>query len=200
MIVDGRLAEGERINEVRLAAQLGVSRTPLREALNRLSSEGALTSATNFGYFVRPLTLDEFEQLYAIRPILDPEALRMAGLPSKARIAKLEALNRKLAAARDPAAAIELDDDWHFMLLADCPNQVLIEMIKNIILRTRRYELALMRETRNVLRAVDDHARIVEALRSGNLKGACAALAANMQSAGEPVSDWLRKRNARSTA
>src|SRR5262249_40350900 len=74
MIVDGRLPAGERINEVRLAEQLGVSRTPLREALNRLSSEGALTSAPRIGYFVRPLTLEEFQQIYAIRPLLDPEA------------------------------------------------------------------------------------------------------------------------------
>src|SRR4051812_50184921 len=78
MIVDGRLAEGERINEVRLSEALGVSRTPLREALTRLAAEGALTSSPGLGYRVRPLTVEEFEQLYDIRPILDPEALRMA--------------------------------------------------------------------------------------------------------------------------
>src|SRR4051812_4262762 len=78
MIVDGRLGEDERINEVRLSEALGVSRTPLREALNRLQAEGALTSAPGLGYRVLPLTVEELEQLYDIRPILDPEALRMA--------------------------------------------------------------------------------------------------------------------------
>src|SRR5262245_36973472 len=82
MIVDGRLPAGERINEVHLAARLQVSRTPLREALGRLVAEGALTSVPRIGYFVCPLTLDEFEQLYPIRAILDPEALRLAGIPS----------------------------------------------------------------------------------------------------------------------
>ena len=97
MIVDGRLAAGDRINEVRLAQQLGVSRTPLREALSGLAAEGALSSVPRIGYFVRPLTLDEFEQIYDIRPLLDPEALRLAGVPDEKRIAGLEKLNADLA-------------------------------------------------------------------------------------------------------
>src|SRR5437764_12682511 len=108
MIVEGRLAPGERINEVRLADGLGVSRTPLREALNRLAAEGALSSTPAIGYSVRPLSVAEVEQLHAIRPLLDPEALRLAGRPTPAGLAKLEALNRRFAAARDAESAITL--------------------------------------------------------------------------------------------
>ena len=89
LIVDGQLAAGQRINEVHLSQQLGVSRTPLREALARLAQEGALRSVPRIGYFVRPLDIDEFEQLYDIRPLLDPEALRLAGLPSRERMQRL---------------------------------------------------------------------------------------------------------------
>jgi DNA-binding GntR family transcriptional regulator len=194
MIVDGRLPAGERINEVRLSEWLGVSRTPLREALNRLAAEGALTSTPRLGYFVRPLTLEEFEQIYDIRPILDPEALRLAGLPSPDRIERLEELNRELAAARDPERAIWLDDAWHMELLAGCPNRVLVDLIQNIIQRTRRYELALMRETRNVIRATEDHDRILAALREGDLPGGCEALERNMRSGREPIVEWLLAR------
>jgi DNA-binding GntR family transcriptional regulator len=74
MIVDGVLGAGEHVNEVHLAARLGASRTPLREALNRLVAEGALDARPRLGYFVKRLTLDEFDQLYDIRPLLDPEA------------------------------------------------------------------------------------------------------------------------------
>src|ERR1051326_4332406 len=101
-IVDGRLPAGERINEVHLSAALGVSRTPLREALNRLAQEGALINRPRIGYSVRPLTLEEFEQLYDIRPLLDPEALRLTGLPSAERLKRLRALNRKIERQRDP--------------------------------------------------------------------------------------------------
>src|SRR5262249_20391625 len=89
-IVDGRLQAGGRINEVHLAAQLGVSRTPLREALARLAAEGALTLRPRCGYYVCPLSRAEFEQIYPIRALLDPEALRLAGVPSPKRIARLE--------------------------------------------------------------------------------------------------------------
>jgi DNA-binding GntR family transcriptional regulator len=196
-IVDGRLPAGERINEVHLSQQLGVSRTPLREALSRLAAEGALTSVPRFGYFVRALTLEEFEQIYDIRPLLDPEALRLAGVPAPERLERLEKLNRKLARARDPETAIALDDEWHLELVAGCPNRVLIELIENIILRTRRYELALMRETPNVRRASEEHARILAALRAGNLAAACAALKRNMQSGREPIVSWLRARESK---
>lgn len=194
MIVDGRLAPGERVNEVRLSQALGVSRTPLREALNRLAAEGALSSTPAIGYSVRPLSVEEFEQLYDIRPLLDPEALRLAGLPGAARLAKLEALNRRFAATQDAEAAISLDDEWHRELIAPCPNRVLIEMIEAMILRTRRYEVALLRERPNRLRATDDHEQILAALRAGDLEAACAALKTNMQSGREPIIAWLTAR------
>lgn len=195
MIVDGRLAEGERINEVRLSESLGVSRTPLREALSRLAAEGAIASAPGLGYRVRPLTLEELEQLYDIRPILDPEGLRRAGLPDARRLRRLEQLNRAFAGERDAEAAIALDDQWHLELVGACPNKVLIEMIQHIMLRTRRYELALMRETANVERATGDHDLILAALGKGDLEGACAALKQNMQSGRGPIVAWLAARS-----
>lgn len=194
MIVDGRLGAGERINEVRLSEALGVSRTPLREALNRLASEGAVASTPAIGYSVRPLSVEEFEQVYDIRPLLDPEALRLAGLPSTAQLSKLDALNRRFAAARDAETAITLDDEWHLELIAACPNRVLVEMIESMMLRTRRYEVALLREHPNRLRAGDDHDQILNALRAGDLTAACAALKTNMQSGREPIVAWLTAR------
>src|SRR5689334_13979603 len=86
MIVDGRLPAGGRVNEVHLAAALGISRTPLREALMRLTAEGALVSVPQIGFQVSPLSVEELEQIYPIRAILDPEALRLAGIPTGARM------------------------------------------------------------------------------------------------------------------
>jgi DNA-binding GntR family transcriptional regulator len=194
MIVDGRLPAGERINEVHLSQQLGVSRTPLREALARLAQEGALTSTPRIGYFVRPLTLEEFEQVYDIRPLLDPEALRLAGLPTRERMHRLRELNDKIQTERDPDTIIGLDDEWHLELIADCPNKVLIDLINQIIRRTRRYEIALMRERENVAVTTANHKRIMAALRRGDLEAACAALKQNMLSGREPIIEWLTQR------
>ena len=105
-IVEGRLPAGERLNEVRLAALLGVSRTPIREALGRLESEGAITSLPRIGFSVRPLTAEEFRQIYPIRSILDPEALKLAGIPSPKRVAALQRMNEGLARSGDPESVI----------------------------------------------------------------------------------------------
>jgi len=197
-VVDGRLPDGERLNEVHLAASLGVSRTPLREALGRLVAEGTLTSTPRIGYFVRPLTVDEFEQIYPIRALLDPEALRLAGVPPPKQMARLEALNRRIVDASDAEKVIALDDAWHLDLVSGCANKVLIELIVQLMGRTRRYELGLMRERNNVRTASDGHAKILAALKKHNLDGACDALRRNMQSGIEPVLDWLRARESKS--
>ena len=197
MIVDGRLRAGERVNEVRLAASLGVSRTPLREALGHLVAEEAVTSTPRFGYFVRPLTADEFRQVYPIRALLDPEALRLSGIPSRDRIAALEAANVRLRRARDAEAAISLDDAWHLELVAGCPNRVLVGLIEQFMRRTRRYEIAYMREARHVRGATDHHRSILAALRRRDLRGACDALSRNMETGTEPILRWLEAREAR---
>ncbi|MEL7548088.1 MAG: GntR family transcriptional regulator [Pseudomonadota bacterium] len=197
MIVNGTLMDGSRINEVHLADELGVSRTPLREGLGRLVAEGVVTTEPRRGFFVAPLTLTEFEQVYDIRPILDPEALRLSGLPSAKSLARLETLNRKLLSAKTPSSAIDIDNTWHMELLAGCPNRILVELIQQIIDRTRRYEHALFRETQNVWAAGNEHEQIIASLKDGDLSTACAALKQNMQSGREPIVQWLTDRAAR---
>jgi DNA-binding GntR family transcriptional regulator len=198
MIVDGRLPAGERVNEVRLAARLGVSRTPLREALGHLVAEDALTSSPRVGYFVRPLTVEEFRQIYPIRALLDPEALRLAGVPSRERIASLEAANRRLRQTVDAESAISLDDAWHLELVDGCPNRVLVGLIEQFMRRTRRYEIAYMREARHVRGATDHHRSILASLRRRDLRGACDALRRNMETGTGPILAWLEAREAQS--
>ena len=174
-----------------------MSRTPLREALARLAHECALRSVPHFGYFVRELTLEEFEQIYAIRPLLDPEALRLAGLPSRDRMERLREINDGIEKARDANTIIDLDDEWHFELIADCPNAVLIDLIQQFIQRTRRYEIALMREQKNVEVATANHKTIMAALRRRDLELACAVLRTNLQTGRAPIVAWLKARESK---
>ncbi|MEM7763091.1 MAG: GntR family transcriptional regulator [Pseudomonadota bacterium] len=194
LIVDGSLSDGARINEVHLAKQLGVSRTPLREALCHLQADGLVTQAPRRGFFVPPMTCEEFQQLYTIRPLLDPEALRLAGCPDSATLTNLERLNNKLVNARSPSRAIDIDNAWHRLLLAGCPNRVLLEFIEQIMTRTRRYEHALFRETQHVWVAGDEHAQIIAALQSDDLRAAVRLLRQNMQTGHEAILNWLKKR------
>jgi DNA-binding GntR family transcriptional regulator len=186
-IVDGRLKPGERINEVRLAESLRVSRTPLREALTRLAGEGAVRVVPRSGCYVADLSAQEVEQLYPIRAILDPAALQMAGLPTAGRLRELRALNARLRTARDPKRVISLDDEFHSELLASCPNHVLLELIDQLVWRTRRYELILMSNERASRNAAGEHDAILDALEHKNLSAACERLRDNMLSGMAPL-------------
>jgi DNA-binding GntR family transcriptional regulator len=197
MIIDGRLPPGGRINEVHLSAGLGVSRTPLREALARLEAEGALTSMPRLGFYVCELSEEEVEHLYPMRAILDPAALREAGLPPPARLAKLKTLNRRFAEATEPMEAVLTDDKWHLELISGCSNPILMGFIQQMIWRTRRYELGLMKARANVERATGDHDAIIAALEAGDLERACGALERNMCSGKQPILDWLAERKER---
>ena len=194
-IVGGGLEEGSRINEVELARQLQVSRTPLREALAALTAEGFLESIPRRGFFVLPLSTKEFLDLYAMRAILDPAALEAAGLPSPEQIERLDRLNDEItAAAGDADRVIELDDRWHLELIAHGDNDVLLDLIRQFIRKTRRYEQRYLREVKHVAVATAEHERIIARLRADDLPGACAALKTNMQSGLEPILTWLKQR------
>lgn len=198
MIVDGQLAAGSRINEVHLARDLAVSRTPLREAIARLIREDTLVAVPRVGAFVKPLTIEEFEQVYSIRTLLDPEALRLAGIPSKSQIERLERLNARIQASKDPDKVVDLDDEWHLLLIDACPNNILLDLIRDFMRRTRRYELALMRERKQVEVATETHGEIIAALRRSDLPGATAILRRNMEMGNEPILRWLAERKEQS--
>jgi DNA-binding GntR family transcriptional regulator len=183
-IVSGELPAGQRINEVHLARALEVSRTPLREALTRLTGEAFVEARPRLGFYVRPLSTGEVVQLYPIRGRLDPWALRLSGIPPQATLAELAAKNDQIAAAAgDPPRVVELDDQWHVRLLAGCPNQVLLELIRQMMWRTRRYEHLYFRDPAHVAGAVRTHAAILRALRRGDLDAACTKLEDNMSEA-----------------
>jgi len=191
MIVTGVLAPGERVNEVHLARELGISRTPLREALSCLVAEGALTAIARKGFFVSTLSVEELKHIYPIRALLDPEALRQAGIPDDRKLKALARLNREIKASRDVETRISLDDRWHLELVSDCNNPILIELIERLIRRTHRYEYGYLRDKKHLAVALDEHARILKALGDGDLEAACGWLRQNMTSGLQPIVAWL---------
>ena len=191
MITNGALPAKSRINEVHLSEQLGISRTPLREALATLVAEGALESRPRKGNFVRPLTREEFESIYAIRPIHDVEALRLSGIPNDENLQRLIDLNEKLRHAQSLRTRISRDDEWHLLLVQNCGNPILLDLIRQFILRTRRYENAYLQDMDNSSTAYEEHLKVIDALHNGDLKGACRALKQNLTSGVEPILAWL---------
>ncbi|MEQ9499299.1 MAG: GntR family transcriptional regulator [Deltaproteobacteria bacterium] len=190
----GALSPGARINEVALAEELEVSRTPLREALNRLAGRGAIQSRPRRGYWTAPLTSEEMRELYVIRAALDPMALRLGGLPDPARLKALRRMNATLRKAKTPKRVVDADNAWHRALLANCPNRLLLSMIDDMIRRTRRYELAYLGDLGGNDKALAEHERIIGALEKRKLERACTLLQRNMETAVAPLAAWLDGR------
>ena len=164
----GDLAPGARVRDVVLAAQLGVSRTPVREALLRLAREGVLESAMGRGFRVRPLDPAELREVGAILASLESLALRQSPALSPARLDRLRELDRRLEHTRgDASACLDLEDEWHRVLLEECPNRRLLELIASLRQVPRRYLAAYMRDAGRLSLSTQPHTRILQALKDG---------------------------------
>jgi DNA-binding GntR family transcriptional regulator len=193
MIVYGDIPPGHRINEVHLSDRLGVSRTPLREALIRLEGDGILMSRPRRGFFVKELTEEEVAHLYEALAVLAPRALELAGTPSTERLETLEALIDEIEEPDQEAERlIRLDARWHLGLLGGCPNPILIDTIRGLIRRTHRYAHAYFREHWTFHLASPERRATLAALRASDVRRGCTALRQSFESAGRPLHEWLR--------
>jgi DNA-binding GntR family transcriptional regulator len=199
-IVRGDLAPSEGINEAELSSRLGVSRTPLREAMLGLIQEGFVTATPGRGFSVRALTRADAEAIYPILWTLEGLALRSAWPIPPARLRQVEEANRRLeAAARvDAGLALARDREWHALLLADCPNRMLLDMIENLKDRAARYEDAYMRNSGQVITSVAQHREIRAAIRRGDLERTVALLEKNWRVSLDFLGPWLQAAEARS--
>lgn len=199
-IVDGEFAPSARINETHVAQRLKVSRTPVREALGRLVGEGALVAMPNLGFFVAEISQDELDEIYCLRPTLDSLALKLGGLPSDSARAELRRLNDRIRNCGSAEEAVRLDEQWHRLLISGCTNVVLTNFIDCIIDRTRRYELILFADGAQRAAAANEHARLLEAVDSGSIARACAALEANLTRGDAPLRARIAERQSERAA
>ena len=158
---------GERINESQLSKQIGTSRTPLREALNRLVAEGFLTFQTGHGFFCRQLQPDGILDLYEARQAIEGEGVRLA--TERATSAELESVRRFLREAEssyhessDPRLLVELDEAFHIRVVRLSGNREFERILTNLNLRSRYVRWIDMEDRASVTPA--DHEAIVDAM------------------------------------
>jgi DNA-binding GntR family transcriptional regulator len=167
-ILNGKLSPGVRVNESRLAKELRVSRTPLREALFQLEREGFVRSDRDRGFSVEPISAREIRELYPMLWTLECLALRLCGPRATLAVPSLNRLNNQLRTTRKPKRALILDNRWHEALLGSCPNRRLQDAIQGLRLAIWRYELLYMRELPLVNVSVHQHQEIIKAVKDGD--------------------------------
>jgi DNA-binding GntR family transcriptional regulator len=169
------IAPGARILIDNLARELGVSQTPVREALSRLEREGLVRKAHLIGYSAAPqLTRKQFEDLYRVRELLEPEAARLAAANmTPDALAGLERTAAGMGRGEPPADRnsrysrfARADADFHDAIMTVAGNEVIRSTLFN--LHVHLHIFRLMFHSRVAQEALEEHERLLEAFRAGD--------------------------------
>lgn len=186
-IASGVLPPGTRLSEAKLAAQLGISRGPLREGMQRLTQEGLLVSIRNRGLFVTEMTPDNIEDMYVARQAVERAAARcvLARDPAAAGAALLGVVDRMEQAARsgDVSRVSKADVEFHQTLVTQAASPRLSRMQRTLLTETRMCIRALEETYPDNASRVEEHRAIAEAIRDGRAEDADKLLIAHMADA-----------------
>jgi DNA-binding GntR family transcriptional regulator len=154
-ILEGRIRPGEKVTEVGLAEQMGVSRSPVREGLRALSRGGLIVVEPRRGAFVAELDRANAADLYTCRLLLEPQCTRLAveALDERgvARLREIFARMRVAAEQRDAASYVVALKDYNWTLLDACPNRLLFGFAESSWQASLRYWDLLVRGSPNYL-------------------------------------------------
>ncbi|MGH3242023.1 MAG: GntR family transcriptional regulator, partial [Spirillospora sp.] len=174
MITVMELLPGQQIRQEDMASRLSVSRAPIREALGILQSEGVLDYQRNVGYSVKRLTVQDLEQAYLMRRVLEREVINALPDLTEAQLAQLEEINdgiRRAADAGDTADVLtiqRLNNDFHFFIFRASGLDLIVDELRRIWSLTEAYRSVYLYEAEARERIVHEHTAIVAALRRGD--------------------------------
>jgi DNA-binding GntR family transcriptional regulator len=185
MILDGQMRPGERLNEVALSEMLDISRGPVREAIQRLSTEGLVEQRRRKGAFVRTFTPGEFVHLYECRAAIQLHAVRLAA--QRASQDSLEELVKLLTETKREmgsgyAAAYPVELDFHKRIVELSENPFLVKMNQD-----NDGQIALARsrsgaDPTRARKAFEEHRSILGGIQERNVQAAAEAMASHLDS------------------
>lgn len=173
-ILRGRYPAGVKLRQEELAASLGCSVIPLREALHTLASEGLVEFLPNRGARVRPISSTEMREMSEVRSALAAQGMQQSWPNMKpATIAKARAIVERMEKARDPLVRVRLYADFHETILAPAGRPYLVAMIRGIILSGLRYMPAWLEAWAETgVASPPGFTPVLDALEQNNLAGA----------------------------
>ena len=198
-ILRGKLKPGERLMEETLAQRLGVSRTPIREAIRMLEQEGLALTVPRKGAHVAKMTEKDMEDVLRIREALEQLAASLAcDQASEAEITALEAdrMHFEHCLRSDDIKKIaESDEHFHELLYEASGNQKLVGMLSNLREQMYRYRVEYLKDSLHYPNLIAEHKEIVEGLRSRDKKKVHDAMARHMGNQAAGVKEMIREQN-----
>lgn len=185
MILAGALPAGTRLQEQTLAEQLGVSRTPVREAIGRLAAEGLVTRPNGSAPVVHKITVGEIMEILHLRRVLECEAARQAASaqpPVEAFLSLRARIERFLQGPRpNPADHLAVDEELHDLIAATSGSALLREMVAMLKLKTRMFDNGSIPERFEP--GCAEHLAIIDAILARDPAGAEAQMRSHLENA-----------------
>ncbi len=195
MINNGSLRDGERLVERDLASHFAVSRIPMREAIRQLEHDGLVEIFRNRGAIIRTLSVDDINEIYQIRSLIEGEALfQSVSNLSTDILARAELTHRLLASCTEFEQQGQLNREFHDLLYSGCKNHRLLAMINDYRNQVERYEYLQRQLLSETSLFQDDHASILAACQQGNSEMARTDVKRHIQLAGEMLKDFVSRR------
>ena len=168
-IVKGAIKPGTKLLEGKIATQMGISRTPIREALRELVAEGFVKMNPNQGIVVSNASIEDVQEVLQIRGVLEGLAARLAvKVINGEEIKELEKYLKQMeyCISKDDALAFsEMDAEFHELILNICGNNRLIQIRKNLSDQANRYRIRSLSIAGRLKYSLKEHREIVEALK-----------------------------------
>ena len=171
-IIKGSLKPGTKLSEGKIAKQMEVSRTPIREALRELAAEGFVKISPNQGVVVSNASVEDVQEVLQIRGVLEGLAARLATkMINEEEIKELEKYQKRMeyyTNKDDVLAFSEMDAEFHELILNICGNNRLIQIRKNLSDQAHRYRIRSLSVPGRLKYSLKEHQEIVEALKRKN--------------------------------
>ncbi len=199
LVVSGKLKIGQRLVEQRLAEGLGISRTPVREALHRLAQEELLSKRTRGGYVVRPLTPEEVEDAEGLRAVLEAYAAQRAAQRRDPEVIReiennLDAFDQALV-ERDEQKLIELNSEFHHLLHQAAQSKLLSRQLGDLETTVERISRALISNMSAGEWSCDEHRAILQAIKDGDSEQAADIAKEHVSRGGLWIVSRMREEN-----
>lgn len=182
MLRSRELVPGQQVRQESLAARLGVSRIPVREALKTLEAEGVMRHEPHVGYSVTRLNADELAQVYLMRRALETEVLRALPRLSAAQLSELTRLNEAIGAdveRVDVAGIVAGNQAFHFTMFGFSGLDLVVEEIDRLWRRSEPYRTVHLYDAQSRKRVMREHRKMITALRRGDTDGVVALMNAH---------------------
>jgi DNA-binding GntR family transcriptional regulator len=182
LVMTGDLAPGEQVRQQEMAEHSGVSRVPLREALNVLAQQGLLVHKPNQGYFVAKRTQAELAQLRRMLHLMENEVMQSLDWPDAAALGRLRSLNERMRAIVDDPEWSEmprLNREFHNEVLALSAQQLIVREIRRLYMLVDPFFAPNFEQKSDRATRVKEHEGILRALRSHDRQMLMAAVAAH---------------------